>query len=185
MTPPRRRPCPKAAAVLTVAILVIGTSARPVHAAESSAKPDRAEQAMTMIDVLRGYLELIERYDRIAADSRASGVAAVLMAEELLKGRSPADAIEYYTNVLPEVKNDAVRRVIRIQLADLYKNTGQTDKALEQLRILMTGAAPDPPPPPPPSAAQPRLTPQVPPAPEIRPPPPPQPGQEKAGERGR
>ena len=55
---------------------------------------------------------------------------------EILKDK-PQDAIDYFNRTMPDVKNDSVRRVIRLQLAELYGKTNQPDKALEQIRELM------------------------------------------------
>ena len=61
-------------------------------------------------------------------------------ANEILKPKGADAAIAYFTKVLPQVKNEAVQRAIRVQLADLYKAAGQGDKALEQYEAMMTSA---------------------------------------------
>jgi hypothetical protein len=100
---------------------------------------------MMKVEMLRGYIELVDHFSRLAHDPGASGVAAVITAGEMLKARGTDAAIDYFTKVLPEVKDPTIQRAIRLQLADLYKTSGQQDKALEQLRILMTGGAPSAP----------------------------------------
>jgi hypothetical protein len=111
-------------------------------------RPDRPDQRggpemgtmMRQVEVMRGFLEVVERYSRLAHDPSNAGVAAVIGAHEILKSQGPEAGIEYFSKLLPEVKNAAVHRAIQIQLADLYKNSGQKDKALEQLRALMIEA---------------------------------------------
>ncbi|MGD1278696.1 MAG: hypothetical protein ABR964_15900 [Tepidisphaeraceae bacterium] len=83
-------------------------------------------------------VKLVERYAQIAKDADASGVAAVLEANELLKGKDPNVAIGYFQKMLYDTKSRAVQRAIRVQLAEQYKILGQTDHAMEQLQALMT-----------------------------------------------
>src|SRR5437867_4391120 len=65
---------------------------------------------MMQVELMRGWLDLIERYARLARDPVASGVAAVVSADDLLKGKPPEQAIEYFTKLLSEVKNESVQR---------------------------------------------------------------------------
>jgi hypothetical protein len=97
----------------------------------------RGGPAMQQYEMLRSYIEVVDRFSKLAQDPQAAGVAAVVSASDLLRQRGPDKAIGYFNKVLPEVSDPAVRRAIRIQLADLYKQTGETEKALEQLDMLM------------------------------------------------
>ena len=99
--------------------------------------PARPEQRF---DALRGYLDVVEGLTKMSSDPTAAGVAAVISTTDILRQRGPDSAITYLTKSLEEVKNVAVQRAIRIQLADLYRQSGQADKALEQLDVLMKGA---------------------------------------------
>jgi len=140
-------------ALVLAPALLIGLFARPAHAQEGLRNPE----AIQFIEAMRGYLEVIDRFSAIAQDPASSGVAAVLSAGEIFRNRSHEEAINFYIKLLPETKNEAVQRAIRIQLAELYKNTNQPEKALEQLRTLITSAPAEPPMPrqpfPPPSGA--------------------------------
>ena len=129
-------------AILVAPVLLIGLSANPAHAQEDRL---RSPESIQFIEAMRGYLEVIDRFSAIAQDPASSGIAAVLSAGEIFRNRSPEEAINFYTKLLPETKNEAVQRAIRIQLAELYKNTNQQDKALEQLRTLITSAPAEPP----------------------------------------
>ena len=86
---------------------------------------------------LRNYLGVIDAFSRQSRDASQAGIAAVIAAGDILKPRGTDVAIDYFSKLLPEVKNPAVRRAVRIQLADLYKAAGKQDQALEQLRELM------------------------------------------------
>jgi hypothetical protein len=106
---------------------------------------------MFQVDMMRNWLDLIDRYARMSRDPVASGIAAVVGANDILRAKPPEQAIDYFYKMLAQVKNEAVQRCIRIQLVELYTKTNQHDLALEQLRILMTsvpeGATMPPPPP--------------------------------------
>ena len=91
-------------------------------------------------ETLRTYIDVVERFAQLANDPTASGVAAVLSASDLLRMRGPDAAIAYFNATLPDVKNEVVQRAIHIQLADLYRQANQQDKAAQELSILIKGA---------------------------------------------
>ena|SRR5438105_493055 len=92
---------------------------------------------MMQVELMRSWLDLIDRYAKLSRDPVTSGVAAVVSADDLFKGRPPEQAIEYFTKLLGEVKNETVQRAIRLQLIELYGKNNDQQKALEQLRQLM------------------------------------------------
>src|SRR5262249_40535483 len=89
---------------------------------------------------MQRYLDLVNQYSKMSADPQTAGVAAVIAATDILKPRGADAAIQWFNKILPDVKNPTVRRAIHGQLADLYKQSGQQDKALEELHTLMTEA---------------------------------------------
>lgn len=95
---------------------------------------------MAQIEMMRAWLELIDRYVRMSKDPVSAGVAAVVSADDLMRGKQPSQAIEYFNKVLPEVKNETVQRAIRLQLIELYGKNNEPDKALEEIRKLMIEA---------------------------------------------
>ncbi len=95
---------------------------------------------MAQVEMMRGYLDVVDRYTRMARDPSASGIAAVITASEVMKHKGAEAAIEFFNKMLPNVKNEPVQRAIRLQLIDLYKSSNQPDKAMEQLVMLMTSA---------------------------------------------
>ena len=99
---------------------------------------------MRQFEMMRSYLEIVDRYSKISSDQTTAGIAAVVAAAEVLKPRGPEAAIDYFNKVLPEVKDPAVARAIRAQLAEQYKAAGQADKALDQLHELITGSTTTP-----------------------------------------
>lgn len=103
-------------------------------------RPPRLPPEFMRFEVMRGYIELVDRFSRLSRDPTSSGIAAVIAAADLLKARGAEAGIEYFTKALETTKSDAVKRAIRIQLAELYRNAGQQDKALEQLTELINAA---------------------------------------------
>ena len=101
-----------------------------------------ADPRLRQMMMLRGYLDTVEGYARIARDPANAGIAAVVATADLLRGRGADAGIDYFTKLLPEVKEPAVQRAIRVQLVELYKQANKPEQALEQLKILMTGSAP-------------------------------------------
>jgi hypothetical protein len=108
------------------------------YAGPGAGGPMRPE--LMKLQMLREYVDVVNGLTHIAHDPTSSGVAAVVAASDLLRARGTDASIQYFTKLLPDVKNDAVQRAIRIQLVDLYRQSGQADKALEQLDLLIKGA---------------------------------------------
>ena len=75
----------------------------------------------------------------MAKDPETSGVRAVIEAKDLLKSKEPQVAIDFFTKALYDTKSRTVQREIRVTLYQLYKDQGQTDKALDQLQQLIVG----------------------------------------------
>jgi hypothetical protein len=90
------------------------------------------------VEAYRAYLKLVEDTQRIAESPTASGVAAVFGAGEIVNARGTEETIQYFERLLPNVKDPAVARAIRLQLADAYKQARQPDRALEQFDRLIT-----------------------------------------------
>jgi len=131
--------------LLTIAVLLLllfqFAQVATLGEMKKHADQDRAARAGHKdVEQLRGYLDLVDRYSVVAKDRSQSGVAAVLYAHEVGKQLPPGEEVEYYTTLLPEVKDDAVRRAIRFQLVELYLHEPNPDraKAMEQLRLVIT-----------------------------------------------
>src|SRR6185503_11809544 len=92
--------------------------------------PPPMRPEMAKLDLLRNYIDTVDRFSKMTRDPAAAGIAAVVSASDILRQRDkgPEAAIDYFNKTLPDVKNDGVQRAIRIQLIDLYKQSQQTDK---------------------------------------------------------
>src|SRR4051812_13240855 len=65
------------------------------------------------LDAMRNYLDVFDRYSRVSRDPTSAGLAAVVTAGEMLRARGGDTAIQYFTKLLPDVKNEAVQRAVR------------------------------------------------------------------------
>lgn len=117
---------------------------KPKEAAPPPAAPVRAPSISwnQWVSMFRDYMEMIAHFTQVSSDSSSSGVAAVIYTDEILRSKSPKDAIEYYTKLLPDVKDPVVQRAVRLRLAEHYRMSNQPEEALGQLRLLMTAPPP-------------------------------------------
>lgn len=126
-----------------LALLLAAWPAAPARAQAAGAGGANPEM-LQYVQVFQSYLEVIARFVDMTADPTASGVAAVIYADEMLKDRGAAAGISYFTEMLGQVKNETVQRAIHFQLAELYRKNNQTDKALDELRHIMASAPQEP-----------------------------------------
>jgi hypothetical protein len=132
---------------LYLVLLAVGVTCAATHAAPPTRAPGPVATPPSMswnqwVTTFHEYMDLIGSFAQIAKDRPASGVAAVVYADDILRTHPEQEAINYFLQVLPQVKDPAVRRAIQLRLADHYRLSNQPDKALEQLKQLMT-APPD------------------------------------------
>jgi hypothetical protein len=119
-----------------IAPLALGTAVCGMLRADDSPPPASAGTA----DAWQTRDESVwwmEHTAAIAGSAESSGVQAVVQAREFLKARDPQVSIDFFNKALYDVKNRAVQRQIRMTLYDIYKEQGQSDKALDQLQELM------------------------------------------------
>lgn len=92
------------------------------------------------------FLNLMNQYlalSNAVVDTAARPEAAVFMAIEGIfevyeQRRDAPSAIQHFERMLKDYgDNQTVRNLIRLKLRDIYKETGQTDKALQQLDLIV------------------------------------------------
>ncbi|MEM1430263.1 MAG: hypothetical protein AAGG09_12475 [Pseudomonadota bacterium] len=114
--------------------------ASTVAVASICAMPAIAEEdEYAFIDEFLGYLEISEQFLALASRTEAAVFFAMEGIVEIHEARGEqAQAIPELQSILemyPE--NQAVRNLVRFKLRDLYRETGQTDAALNELRVLI------------------------------------------------
>ncbi|MEM9414599.1 MAG: hypothetical protein AAGA29_03860 [Planctomycetota bacterium] len=95
------------------------------------------------IEMMHMHLELMGQFTGLIGDMHeladsesASGVLAVMSVEDNMDAE---EAIDFLEDMLNETENETIRRSIRIKLIDFYKNSGQSDEAVEHIEALITG----------------------------------------------
>src|SRR5688572_5467959 len=70
----------------------------PEHRPVDPRRPDapNAFRPAQQVDVMRGYLDLVERYTRLSRDPAAGGIAAVVATRDILMPRGPQAVIEHF-----------------------------------------------------------------------------------------
>lgn len=92
------------------------------------------------------FLQLMNQYlalSNAVVDTAARPEAAVYIAIEGIfevyeQRRDAPSAVQHFERMLEQYgDNQTVRNLIRLKLRDIYKETGQTDKALQQLDLIV------------------------------------------------
>jgi hypothetical protein len=78
------------------------------------------------------------QYSSQAKDPESMGIIAVYEAADLVKDQTPDAQADFFKKVLYDAHSRGVQRAVRMKLAQIYKETGRNDLALEQLQALMT-----------------------------------------------
>lgn len=90
------------------------------------------------LDAITRVMDIIDQVTATASDPDAAAVSAVLSVEELAE--SDAEQAEMLSGMLDDARSGTVERAIRMRLIDVYRHSDQPEKALEQVRLLVTGA---------------------------------------------
>lgn len=97
------------------------------------------EEEFNEIELFLGYMEIAEQFLSFANRTDAAVFFAVEGVVELHEDRGELAAaipvLEGFLEQYPD--NQAVRNVIRFKLRDLYRDTGQAEQALGQLRTVI------------------------------------------------
>jgi len=80
----------------------------------------------------------------VTGDGTTSALQAIASAREILKS-DPQRAIAFFRNLLGQTKNETVQRAIAMQLIDLYKQTGDTGDALNEISHVIIDTPPQTP----------------------------------------
>jgi len=80
----------------------------------------------------------LEHYSYIAKDSDAMGIMALEQANELVKPQGPNAQLEFLQKMLYTAKGPAVVRAVHAMLAQVYHQSGQDPKAMEQYQMLIS-----------------------------------------------
>ena len=85
-----------------------------------------------------GRLEMVERVAELAENKVAAAAFALMHVEEFF-GEDEEGGIKFLQSMLKEADDQAVRRIIRVKLAEIYAGADQRKKAEQQIRALILG----------------------------------------------
>ena len=90
------------------------------------------------LQAVHSYLTMVTELRALADDPRIVLIVAQHDMKELYgqKG-APGDVVKEFRRILKEVKDPAVRTMLRFSIADSYKEADEPQKALEELRALV------------------------------------------------
>lgn len=127
--------------LLIVALLALGASVCGMLKADDPAAAPlagvRQGPGPDSLQANNEYASFVEHNAEIAKDAEATGVEGVIYAAALLRDKEPQVQIDFFTKALHDSKLRPVQREIRFALFQIYRQQGQNDKALDQLRQLM------------------------------------------------
>jgi len=107
--------------------------------APAAAQLPSDDDAENFVDLMNNYLEFNDRWVEMAAKTRSAVHMAVEGIVELhVEGGEPDKAVEHLERIAKKFDdNRAVTTLIRFKLRDLYKEMGQTQRAMEQLELIL------------------------------------------------
>lgn len=105
-------------------------------AAVAQPNPEEGER---FVRLMSQYLQLADQVVQIASHREAAVFLALEGVFEVYEQRRDAPgAVRHLERMLKDYGSDpTVRNLIRFKLRDIYKETGQADKALEQLDLII------------------------------------------------
>ncbi len=97
------------------------------------------QEAQKFVTLMSNYLSLADQVVSIANRQDAAIFLALEGIFEVYEQRKDAPgAVAHLNRILDTHAQDrVVRNLVRFKLRDIYKETGQTDKALEQLELII------------------------------------------------
>lgn len=97
--------------------------------------PVQAQDDQKFLDTMVKYLEITDRYVGLASEPAAAAFFAIEGIVELYEQRGEtAQAIPHLERLLEQNSgNPVIENIVRFKLRDLYRDTGQGQKALAEL----------------------------------------------------
>jgi len=126
------QPCVITAFVLAVMMPpVVGFS----PAAAAGREPSPEVLAMQdFMDLMEQYIVLTEQFQHISADGeRAAGFAVFQLKDLYQETKGSDEAIQLFKDLLKKTENTTIRNLISLQLAEMLKDRGRQDEAIQVL----------------------------------------------------
>ena len=92
----------------------------------------------SLLKVMDNYIQITQEFYGIASDQERAAAFAVMEIKSVYeKSGNRKDAIKELTDLLDKTDNRTIRNIIRFQLLDLYKQSKNTEAAIENLRNII------------------------------------------------
>ncbi len=120
-----------------VVAVILGSS---LFTTPSVGQPGRGEEDVrNFIDLMDNYLGLSNRWVATASEPDTAVYLAIEGITEVYENRGEkAKAIPHLLRIVEQsADNRTLRNIARFKLRDLYNETGRSDKALEQLEMII------------------------------------------------
>ena len=116
--------------------VILGTG---LFATASGGQPGGEDEARHFIDLMNNYLGFSDRWVEMVSEPDTAIYLAIEGITEVYEHRGEkAKAIPHLQGIVDKSANNrALRTVARFKLRDLYNETGRSDKALEQLELII------------------------------------------------
>jgi hypothetical protein len=88
-------------------------------------------------DMVKGYINMVSDFTALAKDPSASAIAAMFTAKDVLRPQGAAAVTAYMESLLEKTNDETVHRAIRLQLVDIYRESGQAEKATAEITKLI------------------------------------------------
>ncbi len=138
----RNSKCTKCLLMLTFITFVLCGTAWPtgVEAAEQRHQPGSEElgKITSFLKVMDNYIRITQEFYGIANDHERAAAFAVMEIKSVYEQSGNREgAIKELTDLLNSTDNRTIRNIIRFQLLDLYKQSKNTQAAMENLRSII------------------------------------------------
>mgnify|MGYP000374449741 CR=1 FL=1 len=132
-----KKNCITYAAIL---VLAVGLSVGGWHLAVADhINPEQLKEFTGFLELMSKYIGINEQMYEIASSNDRTACFAVFQLKELFeKSGRLGELPKVYREMLNTAKSPAVRNLIRLQLSDNLKDTGNANEAIEVLRELIT-----------------------------------------------
>ena len=119
------------------AVFFVGTGT--LFAGDKSAKDVELERIQSFIGVMQSYLDAAEQWVKMVSDKDTAVYLVAERVTEIYEAQGHKDqAIPDLRKILSKYENNrAVRNAIHFKIAEIYKEAGQHEKALEELDALL------------------------------------------------
>ncbi len=104
-----------------------------VSAAPAAGSSEQVERMRNFLGLMQDFINVVDAVHSMADNPEKAAIHQMHEIEEIHKKRKePELAIELFRRILDKTDNQTIRNAAYMRLGDLLKNTGQSDKAVQE-----------------------------------------------------